>query len=130
MCMSLSINHHRQKPTENSERFYPSLFENGTERQTWEENGMYYPESSLQYRASSLTYSVVSRRRKIFRRKVSVLGWLLRFGPMWKDIILAYLNMWRVFSQCPRPRLLYRIQRLAPTGTSPSQMRCGGKGQK
>jgi len=57
--MSLSIIHYRQNPTENSERFYPSLFENVTERRTWVENGMYYSESSLQYPASSFIYSVV-----------------------------------------------------------------------
>jgi hypothetical protein len=57
--MSLSIIHYRENPTENSKRFYPSLFENVTERRTWMENGMYYSESSLQYPASSFIYSVV-----------------------------------------------------------------------
>jgi hypothetical protein len=67
--MSLSIIHYHQNHTENSERFYPSLFENVTERRTWVENGMYYSECSLQYPASSFIYSVVSLHHKIFRKK-------------------------------------------------------------
>ena len=38
--MSLCIIQYRQNPTEKSERFYPSLFENVTEGQKWVENGM------------------------------------------------------------------------------------------
>jgi hypothetical protein len=67
--MRLSIIHYRKNPTENSERFYPSLVENAVERQTWVENGMYYSESSLQFPASSFISSVVSQHRKIFRKK-------------------------------------------------------------
>ena len=67
--MSLRIIHYRQNPTEKSERFYPSLFENVNERQLWVENAMYYSESSLYFPASSSIYSVVSRHRKILRRK-------------------------------------------------------------
>jgi len=52
-CMGLSIIHNRLNPTEKSERFYPSLFENVNERQRWVENSMYYSESSLRFPASS-----------------------------------------------------------------------------
>jgi hypothetical protein len=127
--MSSSLIHYRQNPTENSERFYPSLFENVTERQTWVQNGMYYSESSLQFPASPLFILLF---HSIIRssEKSEWLGIIVAFGSHVEGHSLAYLNMWLVFFTVSSTATALSYTTPCIHRHIPPQMRYWGKGQK